>query len=49
MPEKKTTSIKVDPEKWKAVKIYCLERDIEVSDFLNTLIDKALKKKDKSI
>lgn len=41
MAKKKTaTSIKIDPELWKLVKIEAIKRDIEVS----TLVEEALKK-----
>lgn len=43
--DKKTTSIKVDPEKWKTVKKYCIDHEIDVSDFIEQVIDKALRRK----
>ena len=45
MARKKVTSIRVDPSKWKAVKIYCIKNDIEISEFIEHLIDRVLKKK----
>ncbi len=45
MPEKKVTSIKVNPEQWKTVKKYCIDENIEISEFIERLIDDALKKK----
>ena len=49
METKKTTSIKVNPQKWKTVKKYCIDHDIDVSDFIDKLIDDALKKKSKPL
>jgi len=43
--ERKTTSIKVDPQKWKLVKKHCIDEEIDVSDFMDKLIDGALGKK----
>lgn len=45
MPEarkgkRETTSIKIDPELWKDVKIEAIREDMEVSDF----VDRALRK-----
>jgi hypothetical protein len=45
MEEKKVTSIKVNPEQWKAVKKYCIDKNIEISAFLEDVINDALKKK----
>lgn len=45
MKERKTTSIKINPEKWKTVKKYCIDQDLDISDFIEKLIDDALKKK----
>ncbi|MCK4649706.1 hypothetical protein KAT36_00595 [Candidatus Pacearchaeota archaeon] len=35
-----TTSIKVNPELWKEVKIYCIRSGREISDYLEELIKK---------
>jgi len=43
MAARKTTSIKVDPVLWKEVKKYCIDKDIDISDFLEELIRKELK------
>jgi len=40
---RKTTSIMVDPELWKKVKLHCISNDIEVSEYLEKLIKKDLK------
>lgn len=45
MGYRKTTSIKVNPQKWKLVKKHCIDEEIEVSEFIERLIDDALKKK----
>lgn len=41
---KKTTSIKIEPEIWKKVKLHCVEKEIEISDYIESLIKKDLKK-----
>lgn len=40
-----TTSIKVNPELWKRAKIYCIEKNIELSKLIEDLIKKELGKK----
>ncbi len=42
---KKTTSIKIEEDLWKEVKIYCIQKGIDVSDYLEDLIKKDLKNK----
>ncbi|HLC61038.1 MAG TPA: hypothetical protein VJJ52_06440 [Candidatus Nanoarchaeia archaeon] len=42
--ERKTTSIKVDPELWKKLKKYCIDKDTDVSVCLDELIREKLKK-----
>ena len=42
---RKTTSIKIDEEVWKKVKIYCVTQGIDISDYLERLIKKDLKRK----
>lgn len=44
---RKTTSIKINPEKWKTVKKYCIDHEIDVSDFIEQVIDDKLKRKKK--
>jgi len=39
---RKTTSLKVDEELWKKVKIRCIEEDIEISSFIEKIIQKKL-------
>lgn len=43
--KRKTTSIKIDEELWKYVKIHCVTEGIDISDYLENLIRKDLKKK----
>ena len=43
--KKKTTSLKINPIVWKRVKLYCIEKEIEISDWLEKLIEKELKKR----
>ena len=40
---RKTTSLKIDEELWKEVKIECIKRGIEISEYLEQLIKKDLK------
>ncbi len=44
---RKTTSLKIDEEVWKAVKIKCIKMDLEISEYLEKLIKKDLKEKKK--
>jgi hypothetical protein len=41
--KRKTTSIKINPELWKKVKKHCIDKEIDVSEFIEELIMKALK------
>ncbi len=43
--KRKTTSIKIDEELWKYVKIHCVTEGVDISDYLEELIKKDLKKK----
>jgi len=45
MKERKTTSIKVSPELWEDVKIFCIKNKTDISDWLEKIIKKNLKKK----
>ena len=40
---RKTTSIKIDPDIWKEAKKYCIDKEIEVSYYIESLIKKNLK------
>jgi len=42
MPEKKKTSIKIDPELWKEAKIEAIRREVDVSDFVEDALRKEL-------
>jgi len=46
MPERKkeVTSIKVDPELWKEVKIQAIREDLEVSEFMERAIKRELER-----
>ena len=39
----KTTSIKINPDLWKEVKKYCIDKDMDISDMLENLLRKELK------
>ena len=39
-----TTSIKINPELWKEVKKHCIDKDIDISEYLEQLIKKDLRK-----
>ena len=39
---RKTTSLKIDEGVWKRVKIHCIEKDLEISEFLESLIKKKI-------
>jgi len=43
--EKKTTSIKINPELWQEVKIHCIKEHIDISDWLEKIIKDNLKKR----
>ena len=43
--ERKTTSLKIDPELWKNVKKHCIDKEIDISEYLEGLIKKDLKLK----
>lgn len=45
MTQRVTTSIKINPELWKEVKKHCIDKDKEVSEYLEELIKKDLKMK----
>jgi len=39
-----TTSIKVNPEVWREVKIYCIRKKVEISEFVEKSLKEAMKK-----
>jgi hypothetical protein len=41
---RKTTSLKVDEDLWKRVKKHCIDKDIDVSDYVESLIKNDLSK-----
>jgi len=48
MIERKTTSIKINPELWEKVKIFCIKQKTDISTWLESLIKKELKIKQKT-
>lgn len=40
---RKTTSLKIDDEIWKKVKIHCIEKGIDISEYIENLVKKDLK------
>ena len=40
---RKTTSIKIDPQLWKDVKKHCIDKDIDISEYIENLVRKDLK------
>ena len=43
MSERVTKSLKISPEIWKEIKIYCAEKEIEISEYVETLVKDNLK------
>lgn len=41
---RKTTSIKIDEELWKELKVNCIKKDKDISDYLEEIIKKQLNK-----
>jgi len=41
---RKTTSLKIDEELWKKVKIHCIMKGIDISDYIENMIKEDLKK-----
>lgn len=42
--KREVTSIKVDPELWKEVKIQAIREDVEISEFMDRAIKKELER-----
>ncbi|MFH1787378.1 MAG: hypothetical protein ABH811_01145 [archaeon] len=42
---RKTTSLKIDEDLWKEVKIHCIMNNFEISEYIENLINSNLKKK----
>jgi hypothetical protein len=40
---RKTTSLKIDEDLWKKVKIYCIQNNLEISEFVEKLLKEGLK------
>lgn len=41
---RKTTSIKIDGELWKEARKHCIDKEIEISEYIEGLIKKDLKR-----
>jgi len=41
---RQTTSLKIDPDLWKEVKINCIKKDLDISEYIEGLVKKDLKK-----
>jgi hypothetical protein len=41
---RKTTSLKIDEELWKEVKIHCIRNSRDIAEYLEALIKKDLKR-----
>jgi hypothetical protein len=48
MENRKTTSIKINPEIWNNFKIYCIGKKKDMSDVLEEMINKILKREAKN-
>lgn len=44
---RKTTSLKIEEELWKKVKIRCILQGVDISDYLEEIIKKDLEKEEK--
>ncbi len=42
---KKTTSLKIDEELWKRIKIHCINEGLDISEFIERISREAIKKK----
>lgn len=42
---RKTTSLKIEEDLWKEVKIYCIKNSLEISEFIEKLLKKEVKGK----
>ncbi len=41
---RKTTSLKIEEELWKKVKIYCIENNLEISEFIEKVVREVVEK-----
>lgn len=44
---RKTTSLKIDEDLWKEVKKHCIDKNTDISEYIENMIRKDLKTKDK--
>jgi macrodomain Ter protein organizer (MatP/YcbG family) len=47
--ERRTTSIKIDPDLWKKVRKYCIDKEMDVSDYIEGLIKVDMERKNKGV
>jgi len=45
--ERRTTSVKVNPEIWKKFKLYCIENDLEMGEELEKMVEEKITNKQK--
>jgi len=45
MADRKTTSIKINPDVWDRFKIYAIQKKIDMSELLEKMIEKEVEKK----
>lgn len=45
MAERETTSIRIDPKLWQDLKVHCVTKKLIISDVLENLIKRELKRK----
>ncbi len=43
MSERVTKSLKIDPDIWKKVKVYCAQKETDISEYIEELIKKDMK------
>jgi len=48
MENRKTTSIKINPTIWDNFKIYAIQKKVDMSELLEKMIEKELKKNEKT-
>ena len=41
--QRKTTSLKIDPVLWKEVKKHCIDKDLDISEYIETIVKRDLK------
>ena len=40
---RKTTSLRIDPDLWKKVKLHCVQNELDISEYIENLVKKDLK------